>query len=1361
MKKMKTPLLYLFVVLLVFKSADLSGQFFQADTDNMMSNEKIDYHENSAFSDPNYVESFLERFRMHGEKIVGGEDVDILDFPWQISLQLQPIYGGAHFCGGTIIEDEWIVTASHCVDDPNMTESVIRIRAGITSLSSSADEGYYHNIEEIIMHPDYDDSGYQYDIALLKLASPVDLSNEETARVPIIREVDVDMGLTDPGQMAWVSGWGSLSFQGPSPDVLQAVEVPIVGGTASYPPSMITPDMMLAGSEGQDACQGDSGGPLVVPDGQGWYKLAGVVSWGNDCGLAGYPGVYARVSYFENWLDEYITVYDPNQYATLYYEDFGSAEDIPEGWENVVVEGPDGFPGWEWTDTGGDYGGELNSTTAHNGYMILDSDEHGSQGEMEEADLITKSFDLSDVNSSALLYVEHWARTFGNADISIYASADDFQTQTELYRWHNAPQNEANGPNPVVGQYMLPEDVLGEANVKIKFKWVGSYDYWWMLDDVKIMAENEPLEIQFFVTDGTVPIDNALVFTDYFDQNAYTDIDGNASITLYEGNYTINVLKEGYFPFSESVDITHDGQVVNLEMEKIPAPEIDVTPGNLSFTVTQGEQETAQLNIANTGDADLEYQLYAIPADGKKQELKTSLGSSGKNKEKGTNELFGKEFNAQINESFLVNHESQYKDSPKKSKNKDVVEIAHENGQFEGNGIGTGGAASWTSAARFTSEDLASYYGTYELTQVMIQILGDDYNEVVVKIWEGGSENGPGSEVYSQDVTGEVINNEWTTHVLEEPIGLIPGEEYWIGYSIDVSEGFPAATDSGPMVDGKGGWMYIENAWAQLVEINEDLDYNWRIRGVLEIGDGPDWISFDPLNGIVEPDAFDEVQITVDAQELEVGNHLATIVVQNNAGESVHVPVDVEVLVPYFDLTFNVIDQDGEPVENAVITLGDVTNAAGDYFFENMESNSYNYQVEKEGYITSSGTLILDQDLTVDVILIEEDYDEIVELTISVEDEFGTPLENAFFQMENYGGHYTDDSGVITFTALPGTYQYTLTKDNLNDLSDSFTIPESVDQYLLELEMMYQRFDVLLGVSPEGAGTVSGEGEYYYGQTATITAEPVEGYHFLNWMEDGNVITTDSTYEFEVFEEHQMVANFELNTYTLSASAGNNGTIHPSGEIEVNHGDDFSFSIHPSWGYQVDDVTVDSESVGPVSSYEFENIDSDGSIHAEFKLKVYDIVITSEGNGSIDPDGTITVEHGTSLTFTLTPEPDHHVEDLLIDGESVGAVEEYEVTNIMDPFTVHAIFAFSVDVETYKDLDQLVVYPNPASSVVKVESDEVITDIRIYSVSGQLMKQLKVNDNTAEVSVAGMPSGIYLLQIADAGGVKTVSLKVE
>ncbi len=226
--------------------------------------------------------------------IVGGDPVAQGDRSYQVSL-------GNGGCGGTIIADQWILTAAHCISS-SWPGSV---RVGVNSLSSN--QGEVHNVIQTIVHENYSSAGSGNDIALLKVSGSIN-SNYVRAKLP----TDAVMQAAGaPGDMAVVSGWGRLSSGGTSPDILHEVSVPVVSNetcnsAAAYNGS-INNTMICAGYQqgGKDSCQGDSGGPMVVSYMNEIYSI-GVVSWGHGCAAPNKYGVYARTSTFVDWINNKI-----------------------------------------------------------------------------------------------------------------------------------------------------------------------------------------------------------------------------------------------------------------------------------------------------------------------------------------------------------------------------------------------------------------------------------------------------------------------------------------------------------------------------------------------------------------------------------------------------------------------------------------------------------------------------------------------------------------------------------------------------------------------------------------------------------------------------------------------------------------------------------------------------------------------------------------------------------------------------------------------------------------------------------------------------------------------------------------------
>ncbi|XP_016994517.2 trypsin theta [Drosophila takahashii] len=222
-------------------------------------------------------------------RIVGGEDTTIRAHPYQVSLQTK---SGSHFCGGSIINGDTILTAAHCLQGKKAAKVFVRLGSTLYN-----EGGVLVAVRALLSNENYNSKTLENDVGILKLAEKV----EETED---IRYVELAKETPATGTYAVVTGWGSKCYFWcmTLPKTLQEVYVYIVDWKAcrseEYKYGEIIYESMVCGYEKKkDACQGDSGGPLVIGNTQ-----VGIVSWGYACASEGLPGVYSDVAYLRQWI---------------------------------------------------------------------------------------------------------------------------------------------------------------------------------------------------------------------------------------------------------------------------------------------------------------------------------------------------------------------------------------------------------------------------------------------------------------------------------------------------------------------------------------------------------------------------------------------------------------------------------------------------------------------------------------------------------------------------------------------------------------------------------------------------------------------------------------------------------------------------------------------------------------------------------------------------------------------------------------------------------------------------------------------------------------------------------------------------
>ncbi|MFD7068069.1 S1 family peptidase [Streptomyces sp. NPDC059913] len=237
--------------------------------------------------------------------VVGGQPAHVKDSPWTVALSSRSRFGNARagqFCGAVVVAPTKVLTAAHCLSKEALGVDVgsvhdLRIISGRDTLLGTG--GQEVAVRETWTNPGFDPATNVGDLAVLTLADALPAKSA----IPMAESGDAAY---TPGTDAMVYGWGDTTGNGDYASSLRAAKVNVLSDATcvqAYPGgrngTYDASSMLCAGEPlgGYDACQGDSGGPLVARG-----RLIGLVSWGNGCARAGYPGVYTRISAAIGWM---------------------------------------------------------------------------------------------------------------------------------------------------------------------------------------------------------------------------------------------------------------------------------------------------------------------------------------------------------------------------------------------------------------------------------------------------------------------------------------------------------------------------------------------------------------------------------------------------------------------------------------------------------------------------------------------------------------------------------------------------------------------------------------------------------------------------------------------------------------------------------------------------------------------------------------------------------------------------------------------------------------------------------------------------------------------------------------------------
>lgn len=262
----------------------------------------------------------------------------------------------------------------------------------------------------------------------------------------------------------------------------------------------------------------------------------------------------------------------------------------------------------------------------------------------------------------------------------------------------------------------------------------------------------------------------------------------------------------------------------------------------------------------------------------------------------------------------------------------------------------------------------------------------------------------------------------------------------------------------------------------------------------------------------------------------------------------------------------------------------------------------------------------------------------------------------------------------------------------LGDITDNGVSQGAVSPYNITVTgnhviVAHFRPDVLTITAVAGQGGViepNGTVNVTFGNTQCFNITAFSNYFISSVEVDGTDLgnqTSPFTYCFpNVTRNHSINASFLKYAYTITPSAGVGGSISPSTVQNVTIGGSASFTITADSCYTIGNVIIDGTSLGPQVSpytYQFTNVSADHTIHGDFQIKTYNILVNQSNGGNISPagiNGVVQVNCGSSQSFTMTPDPGNALYDVIVDNSSVGPVNPYTFTNISSDHTIEPVF---------------------------------------------------------------------------------------
>ena len=351
------------------------------------------------------------------------------------------------------------------------------------------------------------------------------------------------------------------------------------------------------------------------------------------------------------------------------------------------------------------------------------------------------------------------------------------------------------------------------------------------------------------------------------------------------------------------------------------------------------------------------------------------------------------------------------------------------------------------------------------------------------------------------------------------------------------------------------------------------------------------------------------------------------------------------------------------------------------------------------------------------------------------------------------GAYHYGESCTLNATPAAG-YTFVRWTENGNPVSTnasySFTV---TGNRTLVAHFEAQSFTISVSANPTNGGNASGGGTFNYGQSCTVSATPATGYTFQRWTENGNQVSTNASYTFSVTGNRNLVAQFQIQSYMVSVTANptEGGTVEGNGTY--NHGQNCTVVATANEGYDFINWTENGVQVSTNLSYSF-NVTGNHSLVANFEAQSFQI------KASVDPAeagivvGEGSYQYGEEVTLSVVRNEDYEFQNWTENGVVVSTEETYSfiVTGSRE------LVAHFQHVEGIGEQSGgIVIYPNPVTDKLTIESQEAVESVEVYNMMGALVISQKDRTTKVELSVSDLPAGTYFVRLTTRVGRETRS----